>query len=130
MRLRAAWGMADHEEAKQALKSVRTYLAAMNEDAARSLDEGFDETLTIQRIGVPEKLRKSLATTNAIESCFSGVRDRCKNVKRWRDVAMIRRWAGTALLDVEKNFRRIRGYREMPALMAALNSLDQESAAA
>jgi len=75
--------------------------------------------LTLHRQGVPEALRRTLRSTNLIESCFSTTRQRCRNVKRWRSQEMYQRWVGTMLLEVEPRFRRIRGHREMPCLVTA-----------
>lgn len=130
MRLRAAWGMTSYDDAKKALEDVRNYLKGINEAAANSLDEAFEETLTLHRLGVPPVLRKSIMSTNPIESCFSGVRDLCKNVRRWRDMAMVRRWAGTGLLAIEKKFRRIRGYKSMSVLVTKIRTLDLKQATA
>lgn len=99
--------------------------------AARSLDEGFDETLTINRLGLSEQLRRLFSSTNIIESCFSLADDLCRNVKRWRDANMAWRWAGTVLLEVEKRFHRIKGYRDLPILVEKLKEgVDQKEAVA
>ncbi len=88
--------------------------------AARSLGEGMEETLTVHRLGVPPKLRRSLASTNVIESAFSIVETVCRNVKRWRPGDQIERWVGSGLLVAERQFRKIRGFREIPLLLASL----------
>jgi len=120
MKLRMAWGMTDYEQAKKELYKVHDWLASVNQAAAKSLEEGFEETLTINRLGLPEQLRKLFSTTNIIESSFSLTDDLCRNVKRWRDANMAWRWAGTVLLEAEKRFHRICGYRELPVLIEAL----------
>lgn len=119
-RLRTAYGMVDYEEAKGLLEKTVAWLEKINPSAARSLDEGLEKTLTLHRLEVPEVLRRSLSTTNVIESIFSRSRDVQHRVKRWRKGAMAARWAATALLDAESRFRRIKGHRAMPALVAAL----------
>ena len=121
-RLSAAYGMKHYAEGLSALKKTVTWLATLSEGAARSLEEGLEETLTVQRLTLPEILRKSLATTNVIESCFGHVEHLTRNVKRWRNGSMVLRWVGTMLLHAEKKFRRIRGYQALPALLSALES--------
>ncbi len=90
--------------------------------------EGLGETLTLQRLGVRGALWKTLRSTNPIENLNSGIARFTRNVKRWRDGSMILRWVGSAVLEAERKFRRIRGYKQMPLLIAAL-SPDRETAA-
>jgi hypothetical protein len=92
-------------------------------DAASSLREGLEETLTVVRLGVPGALRKTLATTNPIESALS-VTPRVKaRVTRWRDGDMRRRWFVAGLLRAKGKFRRVKGHRAMPALLKALEAV-------
>jgi len=72
---------------------------------------------------LPDELRRLFGSTNLIESCFSRADDLCGNVKRWRDANMAWRWGGTALLEAEKRFRRVGGYRQMPVPVAALSKV-------
>ena len=123
LKLRSAWNMTDYQEAKEQLRKVHDYLATINLAAAHSLEEGFEETLTINRLKLPESLRRLFGSTNIIESCFSVTRDLCRNVKRWRNVEMAWRWAGTMLAESERRFHRIMGYRDMPLLMKALGAM-------
>ena len=90
-------------------------------DAARSLLEGLEETFTINRLDLPPKLRRCLATTNLIESPHSGVRLRTRRVTHWQGGGMVLRWAAGAFLATEANFRRIDGYRDLWMLKAALD---------
>jgi transposase-like protein len=122
MRLNTAYGMNDCAEALKAIRATVDWLREYSEGAARSLEEGLEETLTVHRLGLPDALRRSLSSTNIIESCFSMVRARTARVKRWRDDQMIKRWAGTMLLQAEKRFRKVRGYRFMPMLVNALQT--------
>lgn len=132
----AAYAMRNYEDARQALERLLRELMHMNSSAARSLEEGLEETLTIHRLKLPELLRLSLATTNIIESVFSGVEDHCRRVKRWRAGDHLQRWVASALLKVESRFRRLKGHKEMPALLSALddyalqNGLVQQTKAA
>ncbi|MDI6800666.1 MAG: IS256 family transposase, partial [Thermodesulfovibrionales bacterium] len=112
--------MTDYNEARKSLDLTVRYLENLNPDAASSLKEGLEETLTVHKLGVTGLLRKTLATTNPLESCFSGVRITTGRVKRWRGGDMAQRWAVAALLRAEKKFKRINGYKEIPKLIAAL----------
>jgi transposase-like protein len=118
----AAYAMRDYEDARRALELLLRELMQLNPSAARSLEEGLEETLTIHHLGLPELLRRSLATTNIIESVFSGVEDHCRRVKRWRAGDHLQRWVASALFKVESRFRRLKGHKEMPALLSALNA--------
>ena len=131
-RISAAYKMADYDEARKSLDTTVRYLEKLNPAAAASLKEGLEETLTVHKLGITGLLKKTLATTNPLESCFSGVRTTTGRVKRWRGGDMAQRWAVAALLRAEKKFRRIRGYKELPKLAAVLQqkSLDGKEAAA
>jgi transposase-like protein len=124
LKLRAAWSMKSYDDAKDALGKVVSYLREINTSAAASLEEAFEETLTLHRLCLPDLLRKSLRSTNIIESCFSTTRDLCRNVKRWRNSDMALRWGGAMLLEAEKKFRRIRGCRSMAVLASVLGRGD------
>lgn len=131
LKLRVAWEMTDYDQAYKELQKVHDWLALINQAAAQSLEEGFEETLTISRLGLSPQLRRLLASTNLIESCLSRVGDGCRNVKRWRDANMARRWVGTVLLEAEGRFHRIQGYQQMPLLIQALeNAVDTKEAVA
>jgi len=127
LKLRAAWSMKSYDDAKDALGKVVSHLRGINVSAAASLEEAFEETLTLHRLRLPDLLRKSLRSTNIIESCFSTTRDLCRNVKRWRNSDMALRWGGAMLLEAEKKFRRIRGCRSMAVLASALGRSDVQS---
>lgn len=119
-RIRAAYNMKTYEQAKQSLELTVKYLERLNPSAAVSLKEGFEETLTVHKLGIENLLRKTLCTTNPIESCFSVTRTVTGRVKRWRGGDMVQRWAVASLLRAEKKFRRIKGYKEIPKLLVAL----------
>jgi putative transposase len=121
-RLSVAYDLAEYSKAKAELESVVKDLQRINPTAARSLEEGLEETLTVQRLELPELLRISLRSTNIIESANNGVRDRARNVKRWMHGEQIERWTAAGLLETEKNFRRIKGCNEMQVLIAALDN--------
>ncbi len=96
------------------------YLDRLNPSAAASLREGLDETLTVHRLGVKGLLRKTLCSTNAIESCFSVTRTITDGVKRWQNGSMVHRWAVAALQRAEEKFRKIKGYKDIPKMFVAL----------
>lgn len=121
-RLRAAWSMTEYAEARAALTQVAEYLDKVNEAAAASLREGFEETLTLHRLGVKGPLRTSLRSTNLIESAISITRDVTRNVKRCSKTEMAERWTATAFLEAEKRFKKVRGYALIPVLIDALKS--------
>jgi putative transposase len=120
-RMRNAYAMNNYAEAKEALQKIFRQLERINPSAARSLEEGLEETLTVHRLGVGAVLRRKLATTNPIESCLSTVQRVARNVKRWREGNQPLRWTATGLLEAEKKFRRIKGYREILLLKERLN---------
>ena len=122
--LNAAYAMEDYAGAKQALQQLHRELMDLNPSAARSLGEGMEETLTVHRLHVPMQLRKTLASTNVIESAFSIVEQVCKNVKRWHGGDQRERWVGSGLLVAQKQFRRIIGHKQIPALIKELEMLE------
>jgi putative transposase len=119
-KLLVAYALTEYADARRALEQLQRELDRINPSAARSLEEGLEETLTVHKLRVPELLRKSIASTNIIESAFSVAEELCRRVKRWREGDHRERWAGSALLLAESKFRRLKGYREMPKLVTAL----------
>lgn len=115
-----AWNEPTPEKARGKLRALAARLKAEYPGAAGSLLEGLDETLTILTLGVPEALATILSSTNAIENLLGTLRRISRNVKRWRGGEMAIRWAATAFIAAEKKFRRIRGHRDIPTLIAAL----------
>ncbi len=127
-RLNAAYALEDYAAAKQALEALHRELMDLNPSAARSLGEGMEETLTVHRLHLPAQLRKTMASTNVIESAFSIVEQVCKNVKRWHGGDQRERWVGSGLLVAEKQFRRITGYKLIPVLMRELEAVTASKA--
>ncbi len=121
-RLNAAYALQDHAAAKLALNTLLRELMDLNPSAARSLEEGMEETLTVHRFHIPAQLRKTLASTNIIESAFSIVERVCSNVKRWHGGDQRERWVGSGLLAAEKQFRRVQGYKQIPVLLSELEA--------
>jgi len=122
-RLNAAYALEDYGAAKQALNALHRELMDLNPSAARSLGEGMEETLTVHRLHLPMQLRKTMASTNVIESAFSIVEQVCKNVKRWHGGDQRERWVGSGLLVAEKQFRRVTGHKQIPALIRELEAM-------
>src|SRR5437899_12251792 len=113
---------------KSGNRKIFRQLERINPTAARSLEEGLEETLTVHRLGGGELLRRSLATTNPIESCLSTVERVARNVKRWHGGDQPLRWTATGLLEAERKFRKVKGLRELAMLDRKLNpSLTQQS---
>ena len=121
-----AYECRDAKRAKRQLEALAARLESEHPGAAASLREGLDETLTLIELNLPERLQLSLRTTNPIDNLIGSVRKVSRRVKRWRGGRMMLRWCGAAVLDAEQRFRRIRGYREMPKLIAALRARDAE----
>jgi transposase-like protein len=119
-KLDRAYSMIHYADAKQALERLHLELMHLNPSAARSLEEGMEETLTIHRLHTPAQIRRTLSSTNVIESAFSVVETVCRNVKRWRDGDQIECWVGSGLLVAEMKFRRVIGYSEIPAVINAM----------
>ena len=119
-KIRAAYKMTSYTDARQALESVAKELERLNEDAAGSLREGLEETLTLHRLEASALLRTSFSSTNLIESAFSRGRTTMRNVKRWMNSGQKHRWIATALLEAEKKFHKVRGYKSMPMLVNAI----------
>lgn len=119
-KLQNAYAMADYADAKRALEKLHRELMDLNPSAARSLEEGMEETLTVHRLRVPDQLRRTLSCTNVIESAFSIVETVCRNVKRWRTADQIERWVGSGLLVAERQFRRVIGHRQIPLLLSSM----------
>ncbi len=121
-----AYECRDAKSAKRQLEALAARLESEHPGAAASLREGLDDTLTVIELNLPERLQLSLRTTNPIDNLIGSVRKVSRRVKRWRGGRMMLRWCSAAVLDAEQRFRRIRGYREMPKLIAALRARDAE----
>lgn len=128
--MREAYNAESYETALKLLKNLARVLQKDHPSAASSLREGLEETLTVKRLGLTGALEKSLRTTNPIENLNSGIRRISKRVKRWRSSGMVLRWAAASALDAEKRFRRLKGHKAMPFLLAALRNHDRQLAAA
>ena len=119
-RLQRAYERPTYDEARGALMKLRAELEEVNESAVRSLDEGFEETLTLHKLGMFAKVGRSLKTTNIIESVNAMAEDRCGRVDHWKNSNQKQRWLASALLDIEGRLNRLSGYRHLPALREAI----------
>ena len=126
--MRASYKL-EAKEGMARLRKLADWLEQESPAAANSLREGLEECFTINRLGISPSLHRCLATTNVIESPQSGVRMRTRRVCRWRDAAMVERWAAASFLATEKNFRRIIGWKDLWQLEAILGRKRSEDAA-
>jgi transposase-like protein len=119
-KMRNAYAMRDYADAKRALDALLHHLMLLNPSAARSLEEGMEETLTVHRLRVPHQLKEKLDTTNIIESAFSSVETICRNVKRWQDGDQRLRWVASSLLWAEARWNRVHHREQIPILVREL----------
>jgi transposase-like protein len=119
--LAQAWQAKSVSVAKRQLEHLATSLEKEHPGAAASVREGLEETLTLIGLGIDGALYQTLRTTNPIENLNGSVARYTRNVKRWRGGLMIQRWVSAALLEAQQRFRRVRGYKQMPLLIAQLD---------
>jgi len=119
-KMRNAYSMQEHDAARRALDALLRELMDLNPSAARSLEEGMEDTLAVHRLRLPAGLRRTLSNTNLIESTFSIVETICRNVKRWQGGDQYLRWVASGLLWAESRWNRIHNYRELPLLVKEL----------
>jgi transposase-like protein len=119
-RLRKAWGNPDAGTGERELRSIARSLADRHPGAAASVLEGLEETLTVTRLHITGSLARSLKTTNPIESMISIARSTARNVKRWRSGKMALRWTAAGMLEAERQFRRVNGFKDLQMLKQAL----------
>ena len=127
--LRQAWQQDDAAKAERLLRNLARRLEHDAPGVSGSILEGLDEILTVIRLGLPPQLRRSLACTNAIENAIGTVRTVQRNVKRWRNAEMALRWTAAGLLEAQKTFRRLKAYRQLPVLDAALREAVRKAGA-
>jgi transposase-like protein len=119
-RLRRAWAHDDHDRALDQLRQLGRELDHSYPGAAGSLREGMEETLTLTRLGVSGNLKWTLESTNPVESMIEIVRWTQRNVKRWSSGEMALRWTAAGMLEAERQFRKIIGYRDLATLLIAI----------
>lgn len=120
----AAYQSGDATRAKRMLEGLARQLERKHPSAAASLREGLDETLTVMRFDLPERLARTLSTTNPIEFLNGRIRKTTHNVATWKSGEMVLRWLAVALAEASKTFRKLRGHAGMPKLVAALRAHD------
>lgn len=119
-----AYATRDPKRARRLLENLARRLESDHPGAAASLREGLEETLTVMRFNLAESLERVLSSTNLIENLFSRVREISRRVKRWQGGRMILRWTAAGVLEAERYFRKVAGYRAIPKLVAALRAHD------
>ncbi len=119
-RLATAFAQPDPAKGLKACRDLARQLDAIHPDAAGSLREGLEEMFTVAHLGVAGRLRRSLTNTNCIESMISITRTTTGRVKHWQDGTMKKRWIAAGMLEAERSFRRLKGYADMPVLVAAI----------
>jgi putative transposase len=119
-KLARAFADPDPDAGLRAARELARALQARHPGAAASLREGLEEMFTVRRLGVSDRLAQTLASTNPVESMISIARTTIRNVKRWKDGEMVRRWTAAGMLNAERSFRRVKGCKDMPTLVAAL----------
>jgi putative transposase len=120
--LRQAWELDDADKAEKLLRNLAQRLEHDAPGVSKTILEGLDEILTVSRLGLPAQLRRSLACTNIIENMMGTVRRVTRNVKRWSSASMALRWTAAAMLEAKKGFRRLKAYKQLYTLRAALNA--------
>jgi len=119
-----AYASGEVKRARRLLENLALNLERGYPGAAASLHEGLDETLTVMRLGLPESLERVLSSTNLIENLFSRVREMARRVRHWQGGTMILRWSAAGMLEAERSFRKVAGYRSLAKLDAALRAHD------
>jgi putative transposase len=118
-------GNVSYNLAKKEHQELLDWLGEINDAAMTSLAEADQETLTVIKLNVPALLKKTLLSTNPIESAFSVVEYKTRRVKNWKSgTDQASRWAASALLEAEKRFRQVKGFKEIEVLVEALNKLN------
>src|SRR3954462_9775413 len=129
-RLRAAWALDDHDRALDQLRALADELAHSHPGAAASLREGMEDTLTVTRLKVRGRLKRTLASTNPCESMIETVRRTSRNIKRWQNGDMCLRWTAAGMLEAKQQFRKIIGYPDLAKLAVAVErDIDAKHAA-
>lgn len=118
--LRQAWELDDVTKAEQLVRNLARRLEKDWPGISATILEGLDEILCVVRLGLPEALRRSLACTNIIENMNGTIRQVTRNVKRWQDASMALRWTAAGMMEANKGFRRLKAYKQLPVLRAAL----------
>jgi transposase-like protein len=124
-----AWSLSDAKVAKRRLDRLASSLEADHPGAAASVREGLKETLTLQSLGIAGALYRKLRSTNAIENLNGGIVMYSRNVRRWQGGSMVVRWVSAAIVEAEKKFRRVQGWRDIEKLVRALDLFEAQQQA-
>jgi len=127
--LRQAWELDDAEKAEKLIRNLARRLDQDRPGAVASIVEGLDEILTVVRLKLPKELRRSLACTNIAENMIGTIRRVTRNVKRWRNGKMVLRWVAAGMIEAAKGFRKLKAYKQLPILRAALSAHHEQRAA-
>jgi putative transposase len=125
--IQAAYNERTYAAASIRLQRIRFQLLSISEPAANSLTEGLEQTLTLHKLGINGGVHRSLRTTNIIESAFSGLRRRIKDVSSWSDSQHVERWIAFGLSKAEESFRRLPGHRQLSKLHRLVNAALQSA---
>ena len=120
--IKKAWSLTNVAVAEKQLRQLAAQMESISPTASSSMLEGLAETLTITEFAIGEALRKTIGSTNPIENLQGQLQRLARNVKRWRGGQMALRWGATGIQLAERRFRRIKGYRDMPALIRAIDA--------
>lgn len=121
-----AYATRDAKRARRLLENLARQLEHQHPGAAASLREGLEETLTVMRLALGQNLERVLSSTNLIENLFSRVREIGRRVKRWQSGTMVLRWTAAGVIEAERGFRKLAGYRTLPTLVATLRAHDAQ----
>ncbi len=124
-KLQKAYNRVAYKDAKRALNGVRKELKLINLSAVNSLQEWLEETLTLHRLGLAGKLSVSFRTTNCIESLNRQLEIYTGRVSYWQNSKQRQRWVATALLEIEGNLRKVKGYKHLVQLKEAMANVNQ-----
>jgi putative transposase len=126
-RLQSAYEQSTYEKAKKKMLAIKKELGLINQSAVASLDEGLEETLTLHRLGLFEKLGRSFKTTNCIENVNKQLAVYTDRVTRWQNSDQRQRWVATAILELEPGLRTVMGHNHLKDLRAAMKAINSES---
>ena len=122
-KLQAAYEQPTYDKAKKRLEAIKRELRLINQSAVASLEEGFEETLTLHRLGLFAKLGESFKTTNCIENVNKLLATKTDRVDRWHHSNQRQRWVATAMLEIEPRLRKVRGHKFLGELRSAMKAL-------
>lgn len=120
-KLNRAYNADSYDEAKQKLLEIKNELEVKNLSAARSLEEGMEQTLTLHRLGLHDQFSTSFSTTNCIENLNSQLSKYIGKVKYWKNSSQRYRWVASALLEIEMRMRKVKNYKNLKIMQQRIN---------